>query len=156
MKKPTIPFSALRAEYQEQITNLLKPLSGEFKYDLHFGEDLTIVSTEEGYTLEELRTWSQGTKYFELSTTDKRRVLKAIETALPNDWVACLYSEASELYNVGIFEEEPNHWALWNEIHSAQKWLQVLGLNGPDAPSGDSCLSLEIEALEGELVETGE
>lgn len=154
MKKPTIPFSALRAEIQEQITNLLKLLSGEFKYDLHFGEGLTIVSTEEGYTLEELRTWSQGTKYFGLSTTNKHHVLHLLEQE-PESFVALSFTAEGDLYNTGVFDRDPES-IHWDEVHHSQEWLSILGLNGPDAPSGDSCLSLEIEALEGELVETGE
>lgn len=145
---PTTPFSIIEPNTQKAIQELL-PLSGQFKYDLRFDANGPyVVATENGgYTARELWMWARGTKYIELSAKNKIQILHAIKAALPNnDFVACIYSEPG-LYKVGTFEEEPSQ-AVWDEFRRASEWLIVLKLNGPDAPSGDSCISLEIEALE--------
>lgn len=154
MSAPKTAFASFDAETQAQIRHLLSPMIGGFTYDLRFDEDGPyIVSASTGYTLEELRTWSGVSRYFGLSTEEKRRVLKLIEQN-PISYVGLIFTAEGALYNTVVDDLHPG--ILWDEAHSSQEWLRILGLDGPDAPSGDSILSLEIDALEGEYVDTGE
>lgn len=154
MSAPKTAFASFDAETQAQIRHLLSPMIGGFTYDLRFDEDGPyIVSASTGYTLEELRTWSGVSRYFGLSAEEKRRVLKLIEQN-PDSYVGLIFTAEGTLYNTVVGDLHPG--VLWDEVHQSQEWLRILGLDGHDAPSGDTCLSLEIDALEGEYVDTGE
>ena len=142
-KLPSIPFSALSTETRALITEL--QLSNN--QDLRFSETVTTVPGPY-----DLRVWALGSKYFDLSTTDKLRVLRLIE-ANPVAWIGIIYQNDA-LYNTTVSYSNPG--MLWDEAFMAKDWLKVLGLDGVDSPSGDTCLSLEIYGLESEFVDTGD
>lgn len=143
---PNIPFSALNPNTQEQVKSLVVRLQSDY-HDLRFNFDgAYTTSSESGYHRLALISWAGYTKYQELSSEHKVKVLKTIRDADDGQFVALIYG-GEGLYNIGTFDEAPN-FTCWDEARPACEWLKVLGLDGPNAPSGDSCLDLEIEALE--------
>lgn len=146
-----LAFSALKKEIQEQIKKLIAPLSGEFQYDLRFNTDGPyITSVPKGFSLNELWTWSGGTKYYELSDTHKDQILNAIQRALPNnDYVAAIYG-GEGLYNVGTFDKSPSA-ELWDEYRTASEWLAVLELSPENLVPSSENWEQRYKALEKDM-----